>query len=178
MYERREEFGYMTVLSADWESHKVIRLSFRERPTPKQMVRHAVAISKRYNAPITKPLEFIPDEMGGKFLFEVDCHNLTYKYFFDGGRLQNCKDEKITANDIKKYKEKFGTDRCIDKSFKKKFWYTDNWTGKVKEFKTVKAAVEAANQEVGWIIDIYTNYPCGKPSALLVRTEAIGFMPP
>ena len=48
----------------------------------------------------------------------------------------------------------------------------------MKEFKTVKAAVEAANQEVGWLIDIYTNYPCGKPSALLVRTEAIGFMPP
>ena len=116
--------------------------------------------------------------MGGKFLFEVDCHNLTYKYFFDGGRLQNCKDEKITAADIKRYKEKFRTDRCIDKSFKKKFWYTDNWTGKVKEFKTVKAAVEAANQEVGWLIAIYTNYPCGKPSSLLVRTESIGFMPP
>ena len=128
----------MTVLSADWESHKVIRLSFRERPTPKQMVRHAVAIAKRYNAQIPKPLEFIPDEMGGKFLFEVDCHNLTYKYFFDGGRLQNCKDEKITAADIKRYKEKFGTDRCIDKSVKKKFWYTDNWTGKVKAITKVQ----------------------------------------
>lgn len=56
--------------------------------------------------------------------------------------------------------------------------FPTKWAGKVKVFKTVKAAIEAANQEVGWLIDIYTNYPCGKPSSLLVRTEAIGFMPP
>ncbi len=179
MYEKREDFGYLVVHSADWESTKKIELCFREQLSGEKMVYHAVRIAKRYNAVITKPLEYVPDpSFGGRIIFEVKCHNLTYHYFYDGGNLQNCKDNEVTEKDINKYQEQFGTRKCIDKSFKKKFWYSDNWTGRVREFKTLKAAKAAAQEETGNTVTIYTNFPYGRINKIVCFADASGFTPP
>ena len=179
MYDKTEDFGSMVVRSADWKSTKKIELYFNKRLSGEQMVRQAIRIAKRYNAVITKPLEYIPDSsIGGRIMFEVRCHNLTYRYFYDGGNLMHCTDKEVTEKDIAKYEEQFGTKKCIDKNFKKKYWYHDNWVGTRREFKTLKAAKEAAKKETGVSITIYTNFPYGRTSKIACFAEASGFIPP
>lgn len=179
MYETREYFGYLIDRSADWESTKKLELQFREKPSGKQMVRIAIQIAKRYNVSITKPLEYINDpSYGGRFLFEVKCHNLSYHHFFSGGNRQHYNENEVTEKDVNKYFELFGTRKCIQKGFKKKFWYSDNWTSKIHEFKTLKAAKKTAEQETGNVIYIYTNFPYGKLSKMVCKTDASGFTPP
>ena len=177
MHEKREDFGYMIEHSADWETTKKIELQFRDSVTGEEMVRQAIRIAKRYGATIVKPLEYFPDpSFGGRKIFEMKCSS--YRYHLDGGRPQNFPDKKVTDKDMENYKQQFGTDRCIDRSFKKKYWYTDNWTGSVHEFETLKAAKKAAKSETGMTIWIYTNNPYGRPSELVLKTNASGITPP
>lgn len=179
MYDKKEDFGSMVIRSADWETTKKIELYFNERLSGEQMVYQAIRIAKRYNAVITKPLEYIPaPSIGGKIMFEVRCHNLTYHYFYDGGNLLHCNDKEVTEKDISKYAEQFDTKKCIDKSFRKKYWFQDNWYGNRHEFKTLKSAKEAAKKETGVSVTIYTNFPYGRTSEIACFADASEFTPP
>ena len=111
-------------------------------------------------------------------VFEVKCHNLTCNYFIDGGNLLHCNDKEVTEKDLDKYQEQFGTKKCIDRSFKKKFWYADNWTGRVYEFKKLKDAKTAARKETGSVVTIYTNNPYGRSNKIVCFADASGFTPP
>lgn len=177
MYERKEDFGYMVEHSADYEMTKKIELQFRDNVSGKEMVRQAVRIAKRYGAVITKPLEYFPDpSFGGRKIFEMKCSK--YRYHLDGGKPHLFPDKKVTERDIEDYKNNFGTDTCIDRSFKKKYWYTDNWYGNTREFPSLKAAKKAASQETGMCVWIYTNHPYGRPSELIFKSPASGITPP
>ncbi|MBR3080996.1 MAG: hypothetical protein IKH01_14505 [Prevotella sp.] len=181
MRTRKEEWGSWTENSLAWNKEKEISLSFKEGTTPEQMVTAAISLAKRYNCNIIKPVEYTYNENKAdphKIAFTVECHRFTYKSFYDGGIGQHYGSDTVTEKDIARYKDRFGTDKCIHKNFKKKFWYSDNWTGKVHEFKTLKKAREAAAKEIGMTVWIYTNYPYGRPSEIISKAKTSEFCPP
>lgn len=178
----KEEWGSWTDRSLSWDKQKEISLSFKEGTTPKQMVTAAIGIAKRYNCNILKPVEYTYDESKAdphKIAFTVECHKFTYKYFYEGGIGQSPSPEPtVTKKDIARYKDRFGTDKCIHRNFRKKYYYTDNWAGHVHEFPTLKAAKEKAAKETGMTVWIYTNFPYGRPSEIVCKANASGFTPP
>jgi len=177
----KEEWGSWTDRSLAWNREKEIVLSFKQGTTPEQMVIAAIGIAKRYNCNILNPVEYTYDDNKAdphKIAFTVECHKFTYKYFYDGGIGQYYGSDTVTEKDIARYKDRFGTDKCIHKNFKKKFWYSDNWTGRVHEFRTLKKAREAAAKETGMTVWIYTNFPYGRPSEIISKAKASEFCPP
>lgn len=173
-----ENFGKFYTNSNEWDAKKKICINCNNNVTAEEMVVMAIRLAKKYNCRIIEGVEFHPEMNGGTFSFIVECHSLTYRYFYDGGKLAHSNDKEVTEKDLTKYQEQFGTRKCIDRNFKKKYWYADNWTGKVQEFKTLKAAKEAASQEIGNTVWIYTNLPYGRPSEIVCKTEASGTTPP
>lgn len=177
----KEEWGSWTDRSLSWDRQKEISLSFKEGMTPEQMVIAAIGIAKRYNCNILKPVEYTYDESKAdphKIAFTVECHKFTYKYFYEDGIGQHHNSETVTEKDIARYKERFGTDKCIHRDFKKKFWYSSNWNGETREFHSLKKAKEAAAKEIGMTVWIYANFPYGRPSEIVFKAEASGITPP
>ena len=148
----KEEWGSWTDRSLSWDRQKEISLSFKEGTTPEQMVIAAIGIAKS--------------------------HKFTYKYFYEDGIGQHHNSETVTEKDIARYKDHFGTDKCIHRDFKKKFWYSSNWNGETREFHSLKKAKEAAAKEIGMTVWIYTNFPYGRPSEIVFKAEASGITPP
>lgn len=173
----KENFGSFFTNSCDWDSKKTIEIIRKDGMTGEEMVRQAIALAKQYNCSIVKPVEYVPEIVGGKVTFIVECHTLTYRYFYSGGNTCHLHSAEVKDTDIEKYVQKFGTKKCIDKSFKQKFWYSDNWNGTVHEFNTLKAAIEAASSEVGNTVTIYRNRPYGRGSEIVCFAEASGFVP-
>jgi hypothetical protein len=181
MITSKEEWGSWTDYSLAWDRQKEILLSFKQGTTPEQMVLAAISFAKRYNCNIIKPVEYTCDDNRAetpRIAFTVECHKFTYKYFYDGGIRPHYGSDTVTEKDVARYKERFGTNKCIHKDFKKKYWYSDNWTGKVHEFRTLKKAKEAAAKEIGMTVWIYTNFPYEKPSGIICKADASGFCPP
>ena len=179
MRTRNEEWGSWTDSSLAWDKQKEIALSFKEGTTPEQMVIAAIGIAKRYNCNILKPVEYTYDNNRTnphKIAFIVECHRLTYKYFYEDGIGQHHGSEKVTEKDIARYKQQFGTDKCIHKDFKKKYWFSSNWNGETRDFPSLEKAREAAAK--GMTVWIYTNFPYGRPSEIVFKAEASGITPP
>lgn len=173
-----EDFGQFYTNSLSWDSRKEICIRTNSDTTAEQMVVMAIALAKKYNCKIVGRVEYKPELVGGTVSFVVECHSLTYRYFYDGGNTDRLHSSEVKDSDIAKYREKFGTVKCIHKSFKKKYWYTDNWYGNRKEFNTLKAAKKAAGQETGNSVAIYTNYPFGRGSRIVCFAPASGITPP
>ena len=177
----KEEWGNWTDRSLSWDRQKEISLSFKVGTTPEQMVIAAIGMAKRYNCKIMKPVEYTYDDNRTephKIAFTVECHKFTYKGFYEDGIGQHHNSETVTEKDVARYKDRFGTDKCIHRDFKKIFWYHDNWVGTRREFKTLEAAKKAAKKETGVSITIYTNFPYGRNSEVVCFADASGIMPP
>lgn len=178
MIEQKEYYGNYWTNDCSFDPRKTINFSFKPETRAEDMVKYAIQIAKRYNCKITKPVEYHPAPIGGIISFEVECHQFTYKYFYDGGILQHYGNTEVTEKDIEKYERLFGTRKCIHKDFKKKFWYSSNWNREIREFQTLKKAREAAAKEIGMTVWIYTNFPYGRPSEIVCKTNASGITPP
>lgn len=173
-----EPYASIMTRNVDDDAVKTIHITNYGRLSPKEMVIVAIKLAKQYNCIITKPVTFTPEMVGGRVTFSVECHRLTYHFMYRYGLTTHLRSTEVKDSDIAKYKEKFGTTKCIHQGFKKKYWYTDNWYGERKEFKTLKAAKEAAKQETGNSVTIYTNFPYGRGSEIVCFAKASGFTPP
>ena len=173
-----EDFGKFYTASSEWDAKKKICIRYDDTTTGEDMVIMAIRLAKRYNCKIIGRVEFTPGLVGGTVSFMVECHSLTYRYFYDGGKTYKLHPSEVNDSDIAKYRENFGTVKCIHKYFKKKYWYTDNWYGDRKEFNTLKAAKKAAWQETGNSVAIYTNFPYGRGTRIVCFAPASGFTPP
>ena len=138
----------------------------------------ALRLAKRYNCKIVAPVTYTPKEIGGDIHFTVQCHSLTYHYFYEGGNIQTLHDSHVEEKDIAQYEKQFGTRKCIHKDFKRKYWFTSNWDGRMFEFHTLKAAKERAKCAIGHSVYIYRNNPYGRPNEIACVAEASGYVPP
>lgn len=82
----KENFGSFFTNSCDWDSKKTIEIIRKDGMTGEEMVRQAIALAKQYNCSIVKPVEYVPEIVGGKVIFTVECHTLTYRYFYEHGK--------------------------------------------------------------------------------------------
>ena len=173
----RENFGSFFTNSNGWDSQKVIEICRTDGLTGKDMVRQAIALAKLYGCRIVKPVEYVPEVVGGRILFTVECHTLTNRYFYDDGNTYRLNNSEVRDSDVERYFKEFGTRTCIDRHFKRKYWYRDNWHGDEHSFNTLKAAKEAASRETGNTVTIYRNHPYGRMNEIVCFAEASGFTP-
>lgn len=115
----KENFGSFFTNSCDWDSKKTIEIIRKDGMTGEEMVRKAIALVKQYNCSIVKPVEYVPEIVGGKVTFTVECHTLTYRYFYEHGKTYTLHGSEVRECDLQKYEAQFGTRRCIHKGYKK-----------------------------------------------------------
>jgi hypothetical protein len=176
-----EEFGKFMTLSVDTDATKEIILCSNNtgrRMSPGEMVILAIRLAKQYNCNIVEPVEYTPEMVGGRIHFTIECHRLTYRYFYAYGNLSHLSSSEVTEKDLAKYEQQFHTRKCIQRGFKKRWWFNDKWDGHRHEFLTLKAAKAAAKEQCGASVTIYTNYPYGRTSEIACFADASGFMPP
>ena len=173
-----ESYASFMTKSIDADTIKTIHICDYRRMSANDMVTVAIRLAKQYNCNIIKPVTFIPGLVGGSVGFTVECHRLTYHFFYTYGHINHLHSAVVKDSDIVKYKEKFGTTKCIHVGFRKKYWFASNWNRSIKEFRTLKAAKEAATHEIGNSVTIYTNFPYGQPSEIVCFANASGITPP
>ena len=173
-----EKYASFMTRSIDTDKIKTIQICDYRRITPKEMVIVAIRLAKQYNCNIIKPVTFVTGMVGGNVEFTVECHRLTYHFFYCYGHINHLHNAEVKDSDLAKYKEKFGTTKCIHKGFQKQYWFASNWNRSIKEFRTLKAAKEAATHEIGNSVAIYTNFPYGRSSEIVCFANASGITPP
>ena len=147
-----------------------------EEHTPEGYVRTAIKFVKQMKCVIQRQVEF-DNEKG--ITFEVKCSSKTSRFIYEyGSSLAASCLQSVTDNDIKAYIEKFGTDKCAHPGFQKKYWYSDNWTGRVHYFDNLTEAKKEAKKETGQSVSIYTNAPCCNYGSFVCYAEASGITPP
>lgn len=173
-----EEFGKFYTASADWDARKNICIRYDDNTTGEEMVIMAIRLAKRYNCKIVGRVEFAPGMVSGTVSFVVECHSLTYRYFYEGGKTYKPRPSEVTEKDLQKYEQQFGTRSCVDPCFKKKFWFADNWNGNILEYPTLRKAKKGAKRQTGITCCIHENFPYGRPSKIVCFAPASGFTPP
>ncbi len=174
----KENFGSFFTNSCAWDSKKTIEIIRKDGMTGEEMVRQAIALAKQYNCSIVKPVEYVPEIVGGKVNFTVECHTLTYRYFYEYGKTYTLHGSEVRECDLQKYEAKFGTRRCIHKGYKKQFWFTDNWNGQVLYYPSLRKARKAASRQTGNVCYVYETFPYGQHSRIVCKAPASGFTPP
>ena len=102
----KENFGSFFTNSCDWDSKKTIEIIRKDGMTGEEMVRQAIALAKQYNCSIVKPVEYVPEIVGGKVIFTVECHTLTYRYFYEHGKTYTLHSSEVRESDLQKYEAK------------------------------------------------------------------------
>ena len=173
----KEEFGCFYTNSNEWDAKKEIFIGYDDNMSGEDMVKTAIRLAKKYNCKIVGKVKFTPGMVAGSVSFVVECHSLTYRYFYDGGKIVKPHSSEIKESDIQKYEDQFGTRTCVDESFKKQFWFTDNWNGESLYFPTLRKAKAAAKLQTGNICYIYENFPYGRHSKIVCKAPASGSIP-
>lgn len=138
----------------------------------------AIRLAKRYNCKIVGRVEFTPGLVGGKVSFVVECHSLTYRYFYEYGKTCTLHNSEVTEKNLQKYEALFGMRSCVDASFKHSFWFLDNWNNEHRSFHSLKKAKEAAAKQIGVSCCIHETHPYGRGSKIVCFAPASGFAPP
>ena len=173
-----ETFGKFHTSASDWDARKEIFIGYNDNTTSEEMVIKAIRLAKMYNCKIIGRVQFKPALVGGSVSFVVECHSLTYRYFYDGGKTYKLHSSDVTEKDLQKYEQQFGTRSCVDDSYKKQFWFTDNWNGQVLQFPSLRKAKAAAKIQTGITCCIYETQPFGRGSKIVYFAQASGFTPP
>ena len=173
-----EDFGKFYTNSNMWDSIKKICISYKNDTTGEEMVRMAISLAKKYNCRIVGQVEYTPETVGGTVHFTVECHQLTYRYFYDGGSLNHLHSPRVTEKDLQRYEEQFGTLKCSQKNYKKQYYFTDNWNGSLLYFNSLKKAKEVAESQIGDSVCIYETRPYGRGSQIVCFATASGITPP
>lgn len=155
-----------------------ITVQVRDRKDPKKQVIQAIRFAKMMRCKIIRRVEYHPTDNGGTTDFQVRCNRFTDRSLYEYGTTYSSYHASgIDIKDVKAYKKAFRTDRTVQPGFRKRFWYSDNWTGLVHTFHTLKKAMEEAKKEVGITVAIYTNFPYGNPSRIKCFAPCSGHMP-
>lgn len=173
-----ENFGKFFTNASDWDARKEIVMGYNDDTTGEEMVKKAIRLAKQYNCKIIEKVQFKPAAVGGSVSFVVECHSLTYRYFYDGGKTYHLHNSEVTEKDLQKYEEQFGTRTCSDDSFKHSFWFTDNWNGNIRRYPTLCKTKVAARKQTGASCCIYETQPYGRCSRIVCFQPASGFTPP
>ena len=91
-----EEFGKFVTHAPSWESKKKIYIYIDDNTTGEEMVVMAIRLAKRYNCKIVGRVEYHPATVGGTVSFMVQCHSLTYRYFYEDGRTLHLHNSEVT----------------------------------------------------------------------------------
>ena len=174
----KEEFGSFNTNASGWESRKEISMGYNDETTAEEMVITAIRLAKKYNCKIVGKVKYTPGQVGGPVSFTVECHSLTYRYFYDGGKTNKLHSSEVKESDLVKYEEQFGTRSCVHEGFKKQFWFTDNWNGQVHYYPTLRKAKAAAKRQIGSVCYIYETFPYGRQSKIVCKAPASGVTPP
>lgn len=173
-----ENFGKFYTNSFDCDTRKEIFIGYDDNTTGEDMVIMAIQLAKRYNCKIVGRVEYTPGLIGGKVSFVVECHSLSYRYFYGYGKTYSLRNPEVQECDLQKYEKQFQTRKCIHKGYKKQFWFTDNWSGRTLYFPSLRKAKAAASKQTGNICYIYETFPYGRNSQMVCRAPASGFTPP
>ena len=173
-----ENFGKFFTNASDWDARKEIVMGYNDDTTGEEMVKKAIRLAKQYNCKIIEKVQFKPAAVGGYVSFVVECHSLTYRYFYDGGKTYKLHNSEVTEKDLQKYEEQFGTRTCSDDSFKHSFWFADNWNGNIRRYPTLCKTKVAARKQTGASCCIYETQPYGRCSRIVCFQPASGFTPP
>lgn len=173
-----ENFGKFYTASSEWDAKKKICIRYDDNTTGEEMVIMAIHLAKRYNCRITGRVEFTPGMVSGTVSFTVECHSLTYRYFYEDGRTCKPRSSEVTEKDLQKYEGQFGTRSCVDPCFKKKFWFADNWNGNILEYPTLRKAKNAAKKQTGVSCCIHETLPYGRGSKIVCFADTSGVTPP
>lgn len=180
MYSWTEDFGKFWTEDTDWKSKKKIHIVTKDDMTGEDMVIMAIKIAKKYNCTIIGRVEYTPNEStSGTVSFMVECDTKTYRYFYDGGKLSKPHSTQIKEKDILAYEEKFGSRKCADDHIgKNRYYFKDNWDGRILYFPSLKEAKEAAMTQTGNSCCIYEVQPYGRGSKIVCFASASGNCPP
>lgn len=173
-----ENFGKFCTNASDWDSRKEIFMGYNDNTTGEEMVVKAIMLAKMYNCKIVEKVHFTPQMVGGNVSFTVECHQLTYRYFYDGGNTYHLHSSEVTEKDLQKYEQLFGTRTCVDDSYKKQFWFLDNWNHEQRSFSSLKKAKRAATEQTDVSCCIYETQPFGRGSKIVCFAPASGIIPP
>ena len=173
----KEDFGSFYTNAAEWNSRKEIHIGYSDDMSGEDMVKTAIRLAKKYNCKIIDKVNFTPGMVTGTVSFVVECHSLTYRYFYEGGKTTKLHSSEVKERDIQKYEEQFGTRTCADESFKKRYWFTDKWNGDTLTFPSLRKAKAAAKKQTGSVCYIYENFPYGRHSKIACKAPASGATP-
>lgn len=174
----KENFGRFYTNAAEGDAKKKICIQYNDNTTGEEMVIMAIRLAKRYNCKIIGRVEYTPGIGDGTVSFMVECHSLTYRYFYKHGKTNTLHRDEVTEKDIRNYEQKFGKTECIQEGYKKQFWFTDNWNGQVLYYPTLRKAKAAARRQTGNSCCIYETFPYGRRSQIACKAPASGFTPP
>lgn len=173
-----EDFGKFHTNASDWDARKEIFIGYNDNTTGEEMVTKAIRLAKQYNCKIVGRVQFKPALVGGSVSFVVKCHSLTYRYFYDGGKTYRLHTSEVTEKDLRMYEQQFGTRSCVDDSYKKQFWFLDNWNNEQRSFSSLKKAKQAATEQIGVSCCIHETQPFGRGSKIVCFAPASGITPP
>lgn len=173
-----EDFGKFYTNASEWDAKKKICIGYNDDTTGEDMVIMAIKLAKRYNCKIVGRVEYTPEAVGGTVSFIVECHSLTYRYFYDGGKTLKVHNSEVKEKDLQKYEEQFGTRKCYQEEKDYRFYFMDNWNGTMHTFPTLRKAKAAARQQTGNSCCIYETQPYGRGSKIACFAPASGFTPP
>lgn len=181
MIEWKEDYASFRVEGADYQSRREVQILGNNKGrmmTGEEMVIIALKFSKQHKCRIRSRVIYSPALIGGTVTFEVECTPKTSSFIYSNGKGTHCaKDPVVTEDDLRQYEDFFETRECHDESFSKKYWYRDNWTGDLHQFKSLAKAEEAAAREIGYKISIFTNRPYGQTPVLVKVKEATWQIP-
>lgn len=176
MYSTKEEYGSFVVTGYT----NIVTVTICNEASLEDYVKMAIKFAKHKKCTIHRQVEYHPELVGGSISFDVLCNSktnvLVYQYGHGFGSKNN--NPSVTQKDLDEYRQRFGTTKCNHPGFKKKFWYSDNWTGQVHYFDDLKEAKKEAKKETGESVSIYTNKPCCYYGSFVCYAEASGITPP
>ena len=182
MHTWREEYASFRMDGCEWQKIREVQILGNNTSKPmtgEEMVIIALKFAKQHKCRIRSRVIYTKDIMGGSVTVEIECNNRTTKSIYEhGSYCYGNNNPTITERDISRYEAEFETKKCFDETFRKSYWYKDNWTGEIHHFSSLNKAVKSAQQEIGNCIYIYTNHPYGRNSELIKVQEASGRIPP
>ena len=178
MHSWTEDFGKFYTNSIESDAKKKICIHYNDNTTGEEMVTMAIRLAKRYNCKIIGRVEFTPEMVGGTVSFTVECHSLTYRYFYEYGKTYTLHNSEVTEKDLQKYEAQFDTRAAVDPTFKKSFWFLVNWNNEHRSFPSLKKVKEAAQKQIGVSCCIHETQPFGRGSKIVCFAPASGFTPP
>lgn len=150
----------------------ILTISIRKSgdETPQELVKKAIMFANEYKCSICRQVEYTCDE---GVTFQVECDSKTSRFIYEHGKSSIGK-ASVTTKNLKDYKAKFGTDRCVHKNFVKKYWYTEQFHGETFCFDTLEKALASAKTAYGNTVTIWTNVEMHNYSQRVCEAKASG----